>query len=58
MNLQGVHGGGSPTKAEVKVQCSAADQRVASAEKRAVPAEKQVTKAKKAAKAEVRNGFF
>ena len=55
--LQG-HWSGSPTKAEVKAQRNAAEQRAASAENRANSAEKETTKAKKAAKAEVRNGFF
>ena len=56
--LQGGHWSGSPTKAEVKAQRNAAEQRAASAENRANSAEKETTKAKKAAKAEVRNGFF
>ena len=56
--LQGGHGGGSPTKAQVKAERNATEQRAASAEKRTASAEKQATKAKKAAKAEVRNGFF
>jgi len=40
------------------VQRNAAEQRAASAENRAISAEKETTKANKAAKAEVRNGFF
>ena len=62
--LQGGHGGGSPTKAQVKAERDAAEQRAATAEKRAASAEKQTTKAKKeaakakkAAEADVNKNF-
>ena len=56
--LQGGHWSGSPTKAEVKAQRNAAEQRAATAEKRAASAEKETTKAKKAAKARCVTDFF
>ena len=45
--LQGGHGGGSPTKAQVKAERDAAEQRAASAEKRAASAEKRAASAEK-----------
>ena len=56
--LQGGHWSGSPTKAEVKAQRNAAEQRAASAENRAYSAEKETTEAKKAAKARCVTDFF